>query len=79
MTSPRLKVRFGDVKPKGVFYTTEKSRIRYRKLPHSEIMEMDMGHRYPATIYSWVREDWVGKIHRHHSWSGDPADVWIEE
>jgi len=79
MSAPRRKVQFRDVKPSGVFYATEKSRTRYRKLPDSEIMENDMSQRYLATIHWWVREDWKGSFHRHHSWSGDPADVWVED
>lgn len=76
---PRHKVRWDQVPELGRFFTSEKARIAYRRLPNVEIQESDHGHTYPATVSSWIREDWNGKVHTFHSWSvGTPNDVWVE-
>ena len=74
----RKQTPFKNLPTLSAFYRTEKSRVRYRKLPHANTMENDMGNRHPATIYYWIREDWTGGLKSKHSWSGDPGDVWVD-
>ncbi len=76
----RKDVRWHEVKPGDRFYTTEKARIAYRKLPDSSATHLEMYGPETCQVHEWVREDWSAKPQSLHSWSGDPFNntVWIE-